>query len=226
MKPILVVNYKAYPSSHGEPAARIAEKAAELASTHNVRIILAVPATEVYRLSKIHDDIFIQGVKPVPQGAYTGSITVEMAVSAGARGILLNHSENKMLYRDIQHIIQRTSLETLVCAETPEEAAAVSMLKPSMIAVEPPELIGTGIPVSKAKPEIIINTVELVRKHNPDIPILTGAGISEPDDAVKALQLGSQGILVASSIMKASQPEAKLEQFTEALEKTVNLNAS
>ena len=213
MKPILVVNYKAYPTSHGKTAESIARKAAELSSTYNVRIILAVPATEVYKISRIHPDTYIQSVDPVPEGAHTGHITPEMAEEAGVKGILLNHSEKKLLYRDIQKIINRTKLETLVCAETPEEAAAVSLLKPTMIAVEPPELIGTGIPVSKAKPEIITKTVQLVKQYNTEATILTGAGISAPEDAVKAIQLGTQGVLVASAIMKAEDPLGKLEDF-------------
>jgi triosephosphate isomerase len=217
LKPILVVNYKAYPTSHGRPAETIARKAAELSSKYNVRIILAVPATEVYRISRIHPDTYIQSVDPVPEGAYTGHVTPEMAEEAGAKGILLNHSEKKLLYRDIQKIISKTKLETLVCAETPEEAAAISLLNPTMIAIEPPELIGTGIPVSKAKPEIITETVRLVRQYNKEAIILTGAGISAPEDAIKAIQLGTQGVLVASAIMKASDPLEKLEDFTRKL---------
>ena len=37
-----------------------------------------------------------------------------------------------------------------------------------MIAVEPPELIGGDISVSTAKPEIISDTVEVVKKINSD----------------------------------------------------------
>jgi triosephosphate isomerase len=140
-------------------------------------------------------------------------ITIEMAEEAGAKGVMLNHSEKKMLYRDIQKILERTKIETLVCAETPEEAAAVSLLNPTMIAIEPPELIGTGIPVSKAKPEIITNTVKLVRKHNEKTILLTGAGISTPEDAIRAIELGTQGVLVASAVMKAKDPSSKLEEF-------------
>ncbi|MEB3756126.1 MAG: triose-phosphate isomerase [Desulfurococcales archaeon] len=217
MIPIFVVNYKAYPTSHGEIAEDIARKASELSSTGKIRIILAVPATEVYKISKIHEDTYIQSVDPVPEGAHTGHITIKMAEESGAKGVLLNHSEKKLLYRDIQSVVKITSMETLICAETPEEAAAISLLNPTMIAIEPPELIGTGIPVSKAKPQVITNTVKLVRQYNTQTAVLTGAGISAPDDAIKAIQLGTQGILVASAIMKARNPPAKLEEFAEKM---------
>ncbi|MCE4607073.1 MAG: triose-phosphate isomerase [Desulfurococcales archaeon] len=213
MIPILVVNYKAYPTSHGKIAESIARKASELSSTGKIRIILAVPATEVYRISKIHEDTYIQSVDPVTEGAHTGHVTIEMAEDSGAKGVLLNHSEKKLLYRDIQAILKKAKIETLVCAETPEEAAAVSLLNPTIIAIEPPELIGTGIPVSKAKPEIITDTVKLVRQYNTETIILTGAGISTPDDAIKAMQLGTQGVLIASAVMKARDPLGKLVEF-------------
>ncbi|MCE4615392.1 MAG: triose-phosphate isomerase [Desulfurococcales archaeon] len=217
MIPVFVVNYKAYPTSYGKIAEEIAKKASDLSSTGRIRIILAVPATEVYRISKIHEDTYIQSVDSVIEGSYTGHITVEMAEEAGAKGVLLNHSEKKLLYRDIQSIIKVTRIETLVCAETPEEAVAVSLLNPTMIAIEPPELIGTGIPVSKAKPQVITDTVRLVRQHNTQSAILTGAGISAPGDAIKAIQLGTQGVLVASAVMKAQNPLAKLEEFAEKM---------
>jgi triosephosphate isomerase len=85
-----------------------------------------------------------------------------------------------------------------------------------MIAVEPPELIGTGIPVSKAKPEIITSTVKLVRKVNSKVTILCGAGISHGEDVAAALKLGTQGVLVASGIVKAKDPYAIMREFADA----------
>jgi triosephosphate isomerase len=89
-----------------------------------------------------------------------------------------------------------------------------------MIAVEPPELIGTGIPVSKAKPEVVSGTVELVKRVNPKVVVLCGAGITAGEDVAAALRLGAEGVLVASGIVKAKDQYNVLRQFAEAITKT------
>ncbi len=96
-------------------------------------------------------------------------------------------------------------------------SAAAAALKPDMIAVEPPELIGTGIPVSKAKPEVVTGTVEVVKRVNPKVVILCGAGITKGEDVAAALELGTEGVLVASGIVKAKDPHKALLEFAEAI---------
>ncbi|MFQ6095051.1 MAG: triose-phosphate isomerase, partial [Candidatus Bathyarchaeia archaeon] len=96
---------------------------------------------------------------------------------------------------------------------------AVAMLEPDMIAVEPPELIGTGIPVSKAKPEVVTDTVQRVRKVNEQVVILCGAGITNGEDVAAALRLGTEGVLVASGIVKAKDPYKVMLEFAEAITK-------
>jgi triosephosphate isomerase len=138
----------------------------------------------------------------------------------GVEGIMINHSEHRMRLDDIEFIISKSKLlglKTLACGATPASVAAIASMNPYMVAVEPPELIGTGIPVSKAKPEVILNTVDRVRKVNKDVIILTGAGISPGDDARKAVELGTQGVLVASAVMKSSDPKRKMLELANAL---------
>jgi len=49
---------------------------------------------------------------------------------------------------------------------------SIASFKPDYIAIEPPELIGTGVSVSKARPEIISKTVKIVRETNPKVKVL------------------------------------------------------
>lgn len=223
MRRFLVVNFKVYESAFGSKALDIAREASRLSSRlQRVRIILAVPALVASRVLALYDDVYLQHVDPVGFGAYTGFTPIDALKVEGVRGTIVNHSEHKILYRDLAFITRRArelGLEVLACADTPEEAASIAYLNPSMIAIEPPELIGTGIPVSRAKPEVITAGVEAVRRIA-DIPVLAGAGISEAVDAVRAVELGSSGVLVASAIMKAPRPESKLLEFAEALEST------
>ena len=223
MKRFLVVNFKAYETAFGAGALRLASEASRLAQRlSRVRVILAVPALIASRVLSVYDDVYLQHVDPVGFGAYTGFTPLEALRVEGVRGTIINHSEHKVTYRDLALIAGKAKLlglEVLACADTPEEAVAVALLEPTMVAVEPPELIGSGIPVSKAKPEVITSSVEAVRRFS-NVPVLAGAGISEALDAVRAVELGASGVLVASAVMKAKSPELSLRSFAEALEST------
>ncbi|TLM97662.1 triose-phosphate isomerase, partial [bacterium] len=63
-----------------------------------------------------------------------------------------------------------------------------------------------GISVSKAKPEAVTNALQLVKKVNPSLTVLCGAGISNAEDVRVALKLGTMGVLLASGVVKAKDP--------------------
>nr|WP_048061791.1 triose-phosphate isomerase [Hyperthermus butylicus] len=222
--PILAINFKAYPTAFGEKGLAIALAADHVAAEYggSLEVIVAVPATEIVRVSDAveHVKVYSQHADAVEPGPHTGFLPLEALREAGARGTIINHSEHRVGLNDIDFVIRRATslgMEVLVCADTPTAAAAAAALSPTMIAIEPPELIGTGIPVSRAKPEIVRETVRLIRMINPEAVVLTGAGITVGEDAVAAIRLGTQGVLVASAVMKASDPEAKIRELAEAL---------
>jgi len=205
--PVLLINFKAYRQSSGKKAVELAKVAEEVSKEKGVTIIVAPQFTDIAPVAQaVEIPVFAQHVDPVTPGAHTGHVTLEAIRDAGAVGTILNHSERRLRVDVIDEVVKRAKelgLITTVCANTPEVSAAVAALNPNMIAIEPPELIGTGIPVSKAKPEVITSTVDLVKKVNPEVKILTGAGITTGDDVAAALRLGTVGVLVASGIVKA-----------------------
>ncbi len=215
VKPIIAINYKAYhPYSFGDHALTIARDALKVYSeVEDVDVMLAPPYTELYRVLEVVEGsgikVYAQHADPLKPGAITGYTPLEGLREIGVHGVILNHSEHRLKLADINWLIKRArelGLETLVCADTPETGAAVAVLEPNMVAVEPPELIGTGIPVSKAKPEVITNSVEMIKRVNNNVLILTGAGISKGEDVYAAIKLGTIGVLVASAIVKADKP--------------------
>jgi triosephosphate isomerase len=218
---ILAINFKAYEQAftrHDE-IARAASSLQEGLS--NVRIILIVPPPLVYPVKSIYDDVYIQHVDSVGLGAHTGYLPAEAVRYLPVKGVLLNHSEHKVTYRALSNAVETIKTigkEVMVCADSLVEAAAVALLSPSFVAVEPPELIGTGISVSKAKPEVITGAVEAVGRVAPGVPVLAGAGISSGEDARKAVEYGAGGVLVASYIMKAGDPGERMRILAEALE--------
>jgi len=139
---------------------------------------------------------------------------------AGAVGTMLNHSENRLKLADIDASLDaadRANLETIVCANNPEQIGAAAALGPDHVAVEPPELIGTGTPVSKADPDIVTGAVDAAARVDGDVNVLCGAGISTGEDLVSASDLGATGVLLASGVAKADDPRAALEDLVEPL---------
>ena len=102
--------------------------------------------------------------------------------------------------------VKKLDMTSIVCTKSPSESAMVAKFGPDYIAVEPPELIGSGRSVTKAKPQVITKTIEQVLKID-KIPVLCGAGIVNGEDVKKALELGAEGILIASAVMKAQNPK-------------------
>jgi triosephosphate isomerase (TIM) len=164
--------------------------------------------------------VFSQHLDPVKPGAYTGRVLAEAVKSAGAEGSLLNHSERRIGMVEIATCIDRcaeSDLHSLVCADTAQASTEIARAKPNMIAIEPPDLIGTGISVSKARPELIIGGLQAVRAVNAGVQVLCGAGITTPEDVSKALELGTEGVLVASSIVKSKDPGSILHAMANAM---------
>jgi len=216
-EPVIAINFKSYVEATGERALKIAKAAEKVYKETGITIVVAPQLVDLYRIAQeVEIPVFAQHIDPIKPGSHTGHVLPEAVKEAGAVGTLLNHSENRMILADLEAAIRRAEevgLTTIVCSNNPAVSAAVAALNPDYVAVEPPELIGTGIPVSKAKPEVITDTVELVRKVNPEVKVLTGAGISTGEDVKKALELGTVGVLLASGVTKAKDPEKAIKNL-------------
>ena len=104
-------------------------------------------------------------------------------------------------------------MTAVVCAKSDIEGAKLAACKPDYIAVEPPELIGGTISVSSTRPELIRSAVKKI-----PCSVLVGAGIKSGGDVRAALALGAKGILVASGVVKAPDPEKALRELAEAFQ--------
>ena len=218
--PVLVVNFKTYLEATGKRSVELAEAADDVARETGISVAVAPQFTDIEPISEAFQiPVFSQHIDPVKPGAYTGHILAEAVKSAGAVGTLLNHSERRIKISEIEESVdlaRLAGLMTLVCANTPGVSAAVASLQPEMIAVEPPELIGTGVAVSKARPELITTTVKRIREVSKTIRILCGAGVSTAEDVAKAFELGTEGVLVSSSVVKAKDPRKLLAEMADA----------
>jgi len=219
--PVILVNFKAYPEAMGPKAVALAKIAAEVADRVGASIVVAPTATDVARVAhEVRIPVFAQHVDAVEAGARTGWVPPEAAIAAGAAGTLLNHSERKVPRKDLEFLIARCSslgLEVVVCADDLAEAEAIAGLSPEFIAIEPPELIGGDLSVTKAKPEIVAGAVERIRRANPKVDVLCGAGVKTGRDVARAIELGTVGVLLATGVVKAKDPKKALTDLARGL---------
>ena len=211
----VLVNLKAYDCD----AVAIAEAAAEVAADTDARIAVAPQAVDLAAVAETGIETFAQHVSPNGHGSHTGSTLAE-AVAQYADGTLLNHSERRLRLADIDASVEAArdvGLETVVCANNPEQIAAVTALGPDAVAVEPPELIGTGVSVASADPEIVEGAVAAAGNVDPSVDVFCGAGISTGDDVLAARDLDARGVLLASGVAKADDPRAALEDLVAGL---------
>ncbi len=217
MKPLIVVNFKAYKEGLGAEGVKLAELLSEYDN-----VVMCVPAPLIGVVAGLHinnmacvrnAEIFAQHVDPDEPGAHTGSITVEEIKAAGATGSLLNHSEKRLPFSVIESTVKRlrdNNLKVIICCQNEEEAVKFSRLKPDFIAYEPPELIGGDVSVT-TRPEAIKRIVEAVKPTR----VLVGAGVKSRSDVLKSVELGAYGVLIASGLIKAKDKAAKVKELVE-----------
>jgi len=215
--PYIIINFKVYKEVEGIGSLCMASACAEVAEESGMTIIPCPPMVELARVcDAFHIPVMAQHVDAKSPGSVTGWVTPESVLAAGAAGTLLNHSEHSLSPPDIGRSVascKKIDLLTCVCADSAETAGAVATSGPSMVAVEPPELIGGDISVTNAKPEIVSLAVEAVRKVDANIPVLCGAGVKTGQDVKRALELGAKGVLLASGVVKAKDPKASLRDL-------------
>lgn len=212
--PIVILNYKTYLESSGENALELARALKSASEESGITMVAAPQAADIYRIQdQISLPIFAQHIDPITPGGHTGSNLIETLIEAGISGSLINHSENRMKLADIDEVIQlckQNDIESCVCTNNIATSKAIATFSPDAVAVEPPELIGTGIPVSQTQPEVVEDSVKGVKSINKKIKVLCGAGISTGDDMEAAMDLGADGVLLASGIVKAENPKEAL----------------
>lgn len=215
--PVIIVNFKTYKESVGGNAVKLAKICEKVAKKTKTSIAVAVANPDIYSVAKaVSIPVLSEHVDAIGYGAHTGHIVPENVMENGAFGVLINHSEDRLSLEAIKKTVERAKeakLLAVVCASTPSMVSKIAGFNPDFIAVEPPELIGGNISVSKARPEVITNSLKRAGK----IPLLCGAGVKNREDVRIAVNLGAKGILVASGVTKAENPEKALIELVKGL---------
>lgn len=218
--PIFIVNFKTYTESTGKNALALAKICEEVSLRTKKSIAVCVQPTDLKEIaSNVNIPVFSQHIDGVNFGANTGHILPEAVLDTGAKGSLLNHSEDQYEFEALKKASERMKtlgLARVICANTPEKAEKFASLSPEFIAIEPPELIGGNVSVSTAKPEVITETINRVKKIDSNIKVLCGAGVNSKKDVEIAIKLGAEGILIATAVVKAKDQKKAIEDFVSA----------
>ncbi len=221
MENLIVLNFKTYEQSTGKNALKLAGICDKVASETGAKIIVCPQLADLRSVADaVSIPVYAQCVENIKPGGNSGHALPEAAKTAGASGSLVNHSEFRLLFADVDALVVRLrelGLTSIVCTNNVGVTKAAAALEPDFVAIEPPELIGSGISVSKAQPGVITDSVNAVKKINPKVKVLCGAGITTAEDLKKAIELGSCGVLLASGIVKASDQEKALRDLVEGL---------
>lgn len=216
--PAIVVNFKTYPSASGKNALVLAKIHQKVAQKTGASIVIAVQAVDLRMIAdEVDIPVLAQHFDLAEQGAFTGHITPHSLKACGAFGSLLNHAEKTLSLETLEksiNLARTLGFYTLVCADSAYAGKAISELDPDMIAIEPPELIGGDVSVCKAEPQVIIDSVQMIGAGK----VLVGAGIKTGEDVRASLKYGASGVLLASGVAKALDPEKTLVDLVSGLD--------
>ena len=221
MTALIVVNFKTYASAQGDAAVTLAKAMAEVDLTTDATMVAVVSAFDLsaVKTAAPNLEVWTQHLDPIGWGSNTGWLHPETAMGHGATGTIINHAEHKVDLDHVETLIAQlpNNFPTCACAADIDEAKSLAALSPNFIAVEPPELIGGDISVTTADPGIVSGTAQAVKEANPNVRVLCGAGVKNGADVAMAIELGTEGVLLASGVTKAQDPKSVLYDLVSKL---------
>jgi len=217
---MFVINCKNYEEISGDKIIKFVKTAERISKKFKVRIAIAPPQHLIGLVANSSIPILAQHIDDSKIGSTTGFVIPELLKKSKVSGSLINHSEHRISSKEIAKLVsklKKLKMISVLCVKNVAEARKYAKLNPNYIAIEPPELIGSGKAVSKEKPGLIIKASDAVKSAKNNTKLLCGAGIVSGEDVAKAVELGSKGILVASGIIKAKNWNKIISEFAKAL---------
>ena len=217
---MFVINCKNYEEIAGEKIIKFVKTAEKVSKKYKVKIAISPPQHLIGLVANSSIPILAQHVDDYKVGSTTGFVIPELLKKSKVKGSLINHSEHRISSNEIQKLVlklKQLKMISVVCVKDVVEVKKYAKLNPDYIAIEPPELIGSGKAVSKEKPELITKAANAVKNAKNKTKLLCGAGIVSGEDVAKAIELGSKGILVASGIIKAKDWNNIMSEFAKSM---------
>jgi triosephosphate isomerase len=217
---MFVINCKNYEEISGDKIIKFVKIAEKVSKKYKVKIAIAPPQHLIALVANSSIPILAQHIDDSKVGSTTGFVIPELLKKSKVSGSLINHSEHRISSKEIVKLVsklKKLKMISVLCVKNVSEARKYAKLNPNYIAIEPPELIGSGKAVSKEKPGLIIKAADAVKSAKNNTKLLCGAGIVSGEDVAKAAELGSKGILVASGIIKAKDWNKVITEFAKSM---------
>lgn len=217
---MFVINCKNYEEIAGDNIVKFVKTAERISKKYKIKIAVSPPQHLIGVVSKSTIPILAQHIDDSKIGSTTGFVIPELLKKSKVKGSLINHSEHRISSKEIKKLViklRELKMLSVLCVKDIAEVKKYVKLNPDYIAIEPPELIGSGKSVSTEKPELIAKAASVVNNSKNKTKLLCGAGIVSGEDVAKAIELGSKGILVASGIIKVKDWNKIISEFAKAL---------
>jgi triosephosphate isomerase len=237
IRPLIAGNWKMHGVESALDEARLLAAAVEERSP-SARVAIFPPATLLSRLAHVLAgapiEIGGQDCRPEPCGAFTGDISPEMLVDAGAGLVILGHSERRAYHHENDALVAakvagalRAGLEPVVCVgeslgerraglavatvERQVQAclADVSGGRSVVVAYEPVWAIGSGLTPSLSEIEAVHGAIRgalqsLLGPAGSAVPILYGGSVKGANAAEILAAKHVDGALVGGASLKTS----------------------
>ena len=217
--PFFEIGPKSY--LYGDDILALAQAADAASEKYQVDIIFTCPVVDIRRVREntkyIH--VFAPHMDPIYPGRGLADTLPESLVAAGADGVMLNHVEKPLTQEVLAQTIARAKevgLTSIVCADSMADASRIAALKPDIIVAEPSELIGTGVSVG---PEYVEAATKCVKDVDPDILVLTAAGIANGTDVYNTIIACADATCSSSGVAKAKDRAAMVDEMIAAVRK-------
>ena len=217
ISPFLVVNPKSY--LYGAASLALARAADAAAKKTGLKIYFTCPFSDIRYIRENTDAVIVtaQAMESLKPGRGMGHLLPEALLDAGARATFLNHAEHPMTMAELSKTIARAralGIETIACADSLAEGAAIAAFRPDILLCEPTDLIGTG---QTADDTYTVSIVAKIRAIDPTIGIMIASGITTADDVYRVVRLGADGSGATSGILNAPDPAERIAEMAEAI---------
>ena len=217
---MFVINCKNYEEISGDKIIKFVKIAEQVSKKYKIKIAISPPQHLIGLIANSSILVLAQHIDDSKIGSTTGFVIPELLKKSKVKGSLINHSEHRISSKEIEKLVlklKELKMISIVCVKNIAEVKKYLKIDPDFIAIEPPELIGSGKAVSKEKPDLIEKAAAIVNNSKNKTNLLCGAGIVSGEDVAKSIELGSKGILVASGIIKAKNWNKIISEFAKAL---------
>ena len=177
---MFVINCKNYEEISGDKIIKFIKIAEQVSKKYKIKIAISPPQHLIGLVANSSISILAQHIDDSKIGSTTGFIIPELLKKSKVKGSLINHSEHRISNKEIVKLVlklKELKMISIVCVKDITEVKKYTKLNPDFIAIEPPELIGSGRAISKEKPELIARAAGIVNKSKNKTKLLCGAGI-------------------------------------------------